>query len=313
MFSWIEYEVLAMSRTDYLVLYLVMAAVFMVLLYYGFYAFRRFRFMTGTATSKIRSAAQGLVELKGLGELMPNDVIVSPFSGERCLWYHCSIDKRRRNHTGKGTTWTNITDEISEHLFRLVDDTGECIIDPDHARVVPEIDQTWMGHGPEDRNRRGVKTGLVTFGLRDYRFRERLIRPATSLYALGWLHTVHSNPSDEYVSRQVEDLVKQWKLQPQRYLVDFDLDQNGKIQKGEWKVVRARARQQVLSRIRAQNREHHVLKRSPEKIHPYIISALDEESLVARKRLKAYASVSVAFVLFSLLVFLSAVRTPIPV
>lgn len=313
MFSWIEYEILGMSRIDYLVLYLVMAAVLLILLYYSFFAFRRFRFMIGTATSKIRSAAQGLVELKGLGELMQNDVIVSPFSGERCLWYHCSIDKRRRKRSGKGSTWTNISDEISEHLFRLIDDTGECIIDPDHARIIPEIDQTWMGHGPEDRHRNAGRISLVTFGLRDYRFRERLIRPATSLYALGWLHTVHSNPSDEYVARQVEDLVKQWKIQPQRYLADFDLDRNGKIQKGEWKVVRARARQQVLARLQAQKREHHVLKRSPQKGHPYIISALDEENLVARKKLRAYASVSVAFVLFSLLVFLSAVRTPLPI
>ena len=170
-----------------------------------------------------------------------------------------------------------------------------------------------MGHGPGDRNRNTARNSLITFGSRNYRFRERLIRPAASLYALGWLHTVHSNPSDEYVSRQVEDLVKQWKLQPQRYLSDFDLDRNGKIQKGEWKVVRGRARQQVLARIRAQKREHHVLKRSPDSGLPYIISALDEDSLVARKKIKAYASVSIAFVLFSLLVILSAVRLPLPI
>ena len=313
MFSWIEYEILGLSRTDYLVLYLVMAAFLLILAYYSFHAFRRFRFVTGTATSKIRSAAQGLVELKGLGEFMQDDVVVSPFSGERCLWYHCTIDKRRRKRSGKGSTWTNISDEISEHLFRLVDDTGECYIDPDHARVIAETDQTWMGYGPEDRNRNIGRNSLISFGRLDYRFRERLIRPATSLYALGWLHTVHSNPSDEYVSRQVEDLVRQWKLQPQRYLAEFDLDKNGKIQKGEWKVVRAKARQQVLARIQAQKREHHVLKRSPEKGHPYIISALDEDSLVARKKLRAYASVSAAFVLFSLLVFMSAVRAPLPI
>lgn len=313
MFSWFEYEILGMSGTDYLVLYLVMTAFSLVLGFYSFYAFRRFRFVTATARSKIRSAAQGLVEFKGLGEFIQDDVLVSPFSGERCLWYHCSMDKRNRKRNDKSASWTNISDEISEHLFRLVDDTGECYIDPDHARVIPEIDQTWMGCGPQDRNRNAGPPGLISFGQLDYRFRERLIRPATSLYALGWLHTVHSNPSDEYVARQVEDLVRQWKLQPQRYLADFDLDRNGKIQQGEWKVVRARARQQVLARIQAQKREHHVLKRSPEKSHPYIISALDEKNLVARKKLKAYASISVAFLLFSLIVFMSAVRAPLPV
>ncbi|UCB55228.1 MAG: hypothetical protein JSW45_01450 [Thiotrichales bacterium] len=311
MFSWLEYEILGMSRTDYLVLFWVLAVGLLILLYYGFFAFKRFRFMDATATSKIRSAAQGHVELKGLGEFMQNDVIVSPFSGDRCLWYHCTIDKKRRS--GKRTTWTSISNETSSHLFRMVDETGECIIDPDHAQVIPETDQTWYGRSTEYRSQRPPKKTLISLGIGDYRFRERLIRPATPLYALGWFRTVHSEPSDEYVSRQVEELVRQWKLQPQRYLSDFDLDQNGKIQQGEWKAVRAAARKQVLAKIHSQKREHHVLSRPEDKRHPYIISALEEELLVTRKKLKAYASVTTAFLLFSALVFMSSVRPPLPV
>ena len=117
MFSWLEHEILSMSLGDYLVLCLVMTAALGFLLYFGFRACHRFRFMDATATSRIRSAAQGQVELKGLGELMPNDTITSPFSGERCLWYHCSIDRRKRSR--KRVTWTNISNEVSDHLFRL--------------------------------------------------------------------------------------------------------------------------------------------------------------------------------------------------
>jgi len=310
MISWIEYEILGMSRIDYGILYLVAFAFLIGLLVYSFNAVRRIRFMGGTATSRIRSAAQGLVELKGLAEFMQDDVIVSPFSGERCIWYHCRIDKRQRKRSGRGGTWTNISDEMSEHLFRLVDDTGECIVDPDHARVIPEIDNTWMGHGPGDKHRYPAKKSLITFGTREYRFCERLIRPATSLYVLGWLHTVHSNPSDEYVMRQADDLVKQWKLQPKRYLADFDLDKNGKIQQREWKAVRAAARKQVLARLHAQKSEHHVLKRSPERKHPYIISAVDEKNLLARKQFKARASMSAGFIIFCALVFMSTIRVP---
>lgn len=310
MFSWIEYEILGMSRIDYGILYLVMVAFCLVLLFYSLFATRRIRFVGGTPTSKIRSAAQGLVELKGIGEFMQGDVIVSPFSGDRCLWYHCTIDKRSRKRSGKGATWTNISDEMSEHLFRLVDDTGECMIDPDHAQVFPEYDETWMGFGPGDRDRKSVKKSLISFGMRDYRFRERMIRPATSLYALGWLHTVHSNPSDEYVARQVEDLVKQWKLQPQRYLAEFDLDKNGKIQQREWKVVRAAARKQILSRLREQKSEHHLLKQPPGKGQPYIISTLDEENLIAHKQIKVYAAMGAGFILFCALVLISSMRAP---
>lgn len=312
MFSWLEYEILGISATDYMILYGVLLAGFGCLLYYSFVAFRRYRFVDGTATSKIRSAAQGHVELKGLAEFMHNDTILSPFSSSRCVWYHCSMDKKVRS--GKKVTWTNITDDLSSQMFRLVDDSGECNVDPDFAHVIPETDVTWYGNGPEDRSQPRVKNSLVSLGgFSNYRFRERLIRPATPIYAIGWFHTVYSDPSDEFVSSQVEDLVKQWKLQPQRYLQEFDADMNGKIQQGEWKAIRAAARKQVLSRINDQKNEHHVLSKPAEKRQPYILSVLGEKQLVARKRLKAYASITTAFLLFGVLALLFSIRVPLAV
>lgn len=311
MFSWLEFEIQSMSASSYLVLCAIMAVGLSILLYYAFITFRRYRYMDATATSKIRSAAQGQVELKGLGELMQNDTIISPFSGSRCIWYHCTIDKKKSS--GKRTTWTNISDQLSSHLFRLVDDTGECIVDPDHAHVIPESDVTWYGHDAEGRRQPPAKTGLISLSIGNFRFRERLIRPATSIYALGWLHTHYNNPSDEFVSAQVEDLVKQWRLQPQRYLSEFDLDHNGKIQQGEWKAIRAAARRQVLAEIQREKNDHHVLSRSQEKRQPYILSALGEIELVARKKMKAYVSVTTAFVLFSTLVVMFSIRAPLPI
>jgi len=311
MFSWLAYEILDMPAIDYLVVYGVLVVGLVFLLYCSFGAFQRFRFVDGTATSKIRSAAQGHVELKGLGEFMLNDTIHSPFSGSRCVWYHCSIDKKK--HSGKRTTWTNISDEYSSHLFRLMDDTGECIIDPDQAHVIPESDMTWYGHSADSRIQPPIKNRLISISTGNYRFRERLIRPATPLYALGWFRTLYNDPPAEFIASQVEDLVKQWKLQPQRYLHEFDFDGNGKIQKGEWSEIRAAARKQVMARINSQKNEHHVLSRPPEKRQPYILSALDEGQLAARKKLKAYASVTSAFVTFIALVLMFSIRAPLPI
>ncbi len=309
MLSWLEFELRQMPSAEYLTLYGVGVLLLGFLVYYAFAAYRRFRFMDGTATSKIRSAPQGHVELKGLGEWLPNGAIASPFSNSRCVWYHCTIDKRRRS--GKRTTWTNISDERSGHLFRLVDDTGECVVDPDDAHVIAESDQTWYGNSAEAASH-GPGRGLMSLGLGRYRFRERLIRPATQIYALGAFHTVYSNPSDEFVSRRVEDLVKQWKLQPQRYLGEFDLDGNRKIQRDEWPVVRAAARKQVLAEIAREQREHHVLSRPLDPKHPYILSAVPEESLVMRKKLKAYLAGGGAFLIFSALVVMYSIRAPLP-
>ena len=311
MFAWLKTEILGMSGNDYLVLSLVTLGALLYLLYLSYRAFKRFRFMHATATSKIRSAAQGMVELKGLAELMQGDTIVSPFSGSRCIWYHCTIEKKQRR--GKRSTWTNISDECSHHLFRLVDDTGECFIDPDHAHVVPEVDHSWYGHGPEQRNRPPANRRPLAIGVGRYRFRERLIRPATQLYALGWFRTLYSDPSDELVGRQTDELIRQWKLQPQRYLRDYDLDGNGKIQGKEWDTIRLAARNQVLAKLRQQKSEHHVMSRPTDQRQPYILSALPEESLLGRKRLNAYASVSGAFALFSMLVVMFSIRPPLPV
>jgi hypothetical protein len=311
MYSWLESEILGMSGGDYIALYGVLCAVCLYLLYYCYRAYRRFRFVDGTATSKIRSAAQGLVELKGLAEWLPGDSIASPFSNARCVWYHCTIDRRERR--GKRTSWTNISDECSDQLFRLVDETGSCIISPEHAHVIPESDVTWYGGSTEHRNRPPARAGWIRFGTGKYRFRERLIRPATTLYALGWFRTLHNNPSDEYIGKQVEDLVRQWKLQPQRYLTDFDFDRNGKIQQSEWKAVRSAARRQVLAKINAENSEQHLLSRAEDKGLPFILSATPEEELVVRKKYGAYASVSAAFLIFVGLVVMFSVRAPIPV
>ncbi len=311
MFSWLEYEILGMPKTDYLVLLGVLVTLFAYLVYFSYGAFKRFRFMDGTATSKVRSAAQGHVELKGLGEWMPNDSIRSPFSNSRCIWYHCTIEKKKRS--GKRTTWTNISDECSSHLFNLVDETGACIIDPEHAHVIPESDLTWYGHDTDYRHRLPARGSWFSLQMGSYRFRERLIRPASSLYVLGRFRTIHSNPDAGFISKQVDDLVGQWKLQPERYLREFDFDQNSKIQQAEWKAIRAAARRQVLAKINSEQSEHHVISRPREESQPYIISATREEDLVARKKLKAYSAVTAGVLIFSSLVIMFSIRAPLPI
>ena len=54
MFSWFEYEILGMPKADYLVLLGILAAVLMYLVVFFYGAFKRYRFMDSTATSKVR-------------------------------------------------------------------------------------------------------------------------------------------------------------------------------------------------------------------------------------------------------------------
>jgi hypothetical protein len=102
-------------------------------------------------------------------------------------------------------------------------------------------------------------------------------------------------------------------LQPQRYLADFDFDGNGVIQDKEWKAIRAAARKQVLAKLSADDSEHHLLLRPQDSRHPFILSAIPEEGLVARKKVRAYGSIAFAFVLLVSLVMMYSIRQPFPV
>jgi hypothetical protein len=308
MYDWLQAEVLAMSNSDYQVMLLIMVVMMLWLLYICFTSFSRFRFVDGTATSKIRSAAQGHVELKGLAEWMKGDSFTSPFSNNRCVWYHCTIEKREKK--GKRSRWTNISDECSTQLFRLIDDTGWCVIDPDYAHVIAETDRSWFGRNADCRKEVPKKAVWPRLNRGNYRFRERLIRPATPLYALGEFSSYRNSTTEEFISSQVEDLVRQWKLQPQRYLGAYDLDENGRIEAREWTAVNAAARKQVLVRINSQEQQHHVLAKPKDSRHPYILSATPEDDFVRHKKITAYASAVVIILIFSVLVIMTSIRSP---
>ena len=308
MYYWLQTEVLAMSDSDFLVILLIMVLTMAWLIYICFTSARRFRFVDGTATSKIRSAAQGHVELKGLAEWMKGDSFTSPFSNNRCVWYHCTIEKRDKSV--KRNRWTNISDERSTQLFRLIDDTGWCIIDPDYAHVIAETDLTWFGGDVDCRIQGPEKVIWSRFNTGNYRFRERLIRPATALYVLGEFSSYRYNTTEEYISAQAEDLVRQWKQQPQRYLGAYNQDDNGMIEDSEWTRVSAAARKQVLARLNSQEQEHHILAKPKDRRHPYILSAIPEDDFVRHRKMIAYASIAGILLIFSVLVLLTSIRSP---
>ena len=311
MYSRFEAYLQAMSGPDYTIAFTMLLALLVILGYFVYSAFRRYRFVDGTATSKIRSAAQGHVELKGLGEWMPNDTIRSPFSNRACVWYHCTLDKKSRR--GKRSSWSNISDERSGQLFHLIDETGVCIIDPDDAHVVPGSEITWYGHSQEACRQAPKKTSWLSVGFGNYRFRERLLMTASPLYALGWFSTARHDPSEESISKRVKDRVQGWKLQPERYLRDYDLNGNGKIQESEWQLIHSVARKQVLAEISSEMNEQHVLSRPEDKRQPFILSATEEEQLVSEKKRKAYLSTALAFMSLTALIVMFFIRSPFAV
>ncbi len=314
MLQWLETELQGLDLVSYRLLVLVMAVVCIYLLYRSYRAYHRYRFVDGTATSKIRSAPQGYVELKGLGEWMPGDQIYSPFSGERCLWFHCTIDEKRRS--GKHSKWVNISNQKSHQLFQLVDDTGVCIIDPEHANITPELERSWYGSNLMVQNNppptsRSRLTSSVLFGFSGYRFRESLIRPASDIYVIGDFQTHRLEATESLVSRQVKDLLLEWKLKPGKYLKYFDVDGNGKIMDNEWKKIERAAREQVMANNITMHQPQNLMSKSANSKQPFILSAVTEQELVSQEKLLSLASIVTAFILFCTMLLCVTIRSPI--
>ncbi|MGD8558591.1 MAG: hypothetical protein PVH04_02930, partial [Gammaproteobacteria bacterium] len=101
--------------------------------YFAFVFFRRARIIEDTPTSKIRSAAQGYVELVGHGNTIDGPEIVAPLSKTPCTWYRYKVEKLDDKHD------RTIDSGCSEDLFMLVGETGTCVIDPEGAEVTPTV------------------------------------------------------------------------------------------------------------------------------------------------------------------------------
>ena len=100
----------------------LLIALSLLSLYLIFHFYHRKRVISDTPTSKIRSAAQGYVELEGEGLLLKGDSRRSPISGLSCLWYKFKVEKRVVSYDSNGhrrTRWKTIDRGVSESLFLI--------------------------------------------------------------------------------------------------------------------------------------------------------------------------------------------------
>lgn len=180
---------------------------------------RRYRTTTDTPTSNIASAVQGYVELQGLAKAHPSAPLFSRIRGLPCVWYRYLVQEQDSD------SWETTQQETSASTFLLRDATGECIVDPDHAEILTAHREVKQVGGQ--------------------RFTEYLLLENDRLYALGEFKTL--NPVDTRLDSREDlgNLLADWKRDKPTLLQRFDLNKDGEIDEGEWKLARARAKREV--------------------------------------------------------------------
>lgn len=243
--------------------------------------YRNARKIENIPTAKIRSAAQGYIEIIGQSLLMDGPKITSPLSGKPCVWYHYKIEEKIRTSSSKGYSkshWKIIEEQVSEELFLLEDETGQCVIDPDHADVITTHKRIWHKR------------------LENRRYTEQLLLEGEHLYAIGLFKSV-ANVEQKKIKEHITALLKQWKQDPKQLLHKFDSNRDGDISRQEWERARNTAEWQVKQERRQQTKmeQLHVLTNSPHNDQAFILSNISEKKLIKKYKFKALLSLIAFF------------------
>ncbi len=182
---------------------------------------RHARLVEDTPTARIASAAQGYAELRGRGQPLAGQPLLSPLSGLPVLWWRLLTEKQ--NEKGK---WQQESLEQSNASFLLDDGSGSCLVDPEAAEMLVQ-------------RREVTQQG-------EHRYTLWTLLPHDMVYVLGDFRTLGSM-TDGAVSesQRLRELLEHWKADQAGLLARFDLDGNREIDLKEWELARAQARREL--------------------------------------------------------------------
>ena len=293
--------------------------------FWGAFSFlRKARLIEDTPTAKIRSAAQGYIELSGNAHPDKDNKVISPLTDSECCWYRYEIERKSDKN------WRTVEKGSSEHPFIIEDETGRCIILPKGAEVTPSDQSVWYGSSrqPEDRNpaRKRIKASVGSMRIKvdsgfhgdfkigslftQYRYTEERIYAGDLIYALGHFRSLDERDHHQSRSKITTEILRFWKKDQKRMVERFDQDGDGRIDAQEWDNAR-----QAASRIAHEKHEElkkdqviHTLSKSPHKSFPFLISTLPEFDLAKRYRLWSTVMMVVFFISGSGAMFLLSAR-----
>ncbi|MBD1399863.1 hypothetical protein [Pelovirga terrestris] len=257
---------------------------------YGFYHLRIKRKIENTPTSRIRSVAMGMVEVKG--NARRKYALVAPMSHTPCVYYRLTRYRKDKNNR-----WQAISVASSDSAcFFLEDGTGRIEINPAGGRVRAGTRQEGFPG----------QVGLTRFDSdQTEKWQEEIIVEGTPLYVLGF---ASNKPAEgESLREEVQKSLRDLKQDPSR-LKQFDLDGDGKICVDEWDAARAQMEEEIYhqrllqhSQQRRRQEDHIVIGRQPGR--PLIIAETHCETHLTGK----YRNTAIALLLLSTMLLGAAI------
>src|SRR3569623_1686674 len=238
---------LRLDPFEYRMLVMVVIAVAVGAFIAAFVSLRRARLIEDTPTSRIRSAAQGYVELEGEAVMMEGVPIIAPLTLLPCAWFRYRVEERVENNRGDAR-WRTLRRGTSDGIFVLRDDTGDCVVDPDGATVTPSARDVWYGDTPTPPPlHRNI---FIWRHSGRYRYREERIHAGDYLYAIGEFRCTGGAEGPAHADA-LRALLAEWKRNRSALLARFDDNRDGAIDVDEWERARRVAEQEVAAGLLA--------------------------------------------------------------
>lgn len=229
---------------------------------------RRVRAIVDTPTSNVASAAQGYVELIGRGVALTGTPLMTPLRPMPCLWYRYKVERKN------GDKWVTESSGESTDSFIIDDGTGQCLVDPEGAEILPRETESWR-----DGN---------------YRYTQSVMIAGEQIYTLGAFRTWGGDSLVLDRNEDIKLLLAEWKKDQPRLMERFDLDGDGSLDMREWQLARSQARREVERNHRELRAapDTHMLGR-PEDGRMFLISSIPAEKLASYYLRWAFAHVTI--------------------
>jgi hypothetical protein len=264
------------------VMEIFLALLGLLLLYYGFKLLRQKRLIEDVPSSKVRSVAMGLAELKGAAR--QKDPLVAPLTGAVCVYYRYTIEELRSRSKDR-SEWVLVDSGESAQPFYLEDDTGTILVDPVGA-------DTMLRKDHEEIKRDGGWTS------RKRRYREWRLVPGERVYVLGSVRKTRDTVKERRLL--LAERLQQLKRDADR-LKEFDADKDGQISATEWEAAVRKVQEEMLRQEiarPAEDKDDLVIGQG-EAERTFVLADRGEESMTRNLSLRAFGSLAGGFLILS--------------